>query len=104
MKTKRKIKDVSSLVLTFAGVVLMVIAFGPFSLSNNPEVVARRVSAAVEHRVVKLESFMAMAMEEDHSGWLELDGLPDDMVIYLYCSDTLLSVCNEFPIYNENRQ
>lgn len=104
MKTKRKIKDVSSLVLTFAGVVLMVIAFGPFSLSNNPEVVARRVSAAVEHRVVKLESFMAMAMEEDHSGWLELDGLPDDMVIYRYCSDTLQSWCNEFPIYNDNLQ
>ena len=79
MKTKRKIKDVSSLVLTFAGVVLMVIAFGP-------------------------ESFMARAMEEDHSGWLELDGLPDDMVIYRYCSDTLQSWCNEFPIYNDNLQ
>ena len=104
MKTKRKIKDVSSLVLTFAGVVLMVLAFGPFSLSNNPELVARRVSAAVEHRVVKLESFMARAMEEDHSGWLELDGLPDDMVIYRYCSDTLQSWCNEFPIYNDNLQ
>lgn len=104
MKINRKIKDVVSSALVFIGILLMLLAFEPFRISNDVSAVAKRVSALLERRVVKLENFMMEALEEDHSRWLELDGLPDDMVIYRYCGDTLQSWCNEFPIYNDNLQ
>lgn len=104
MKIDRRIKDLISLVLIAAGLVLIVLAFGPFSPSNNTRAVAERTSVLAERRVARLEAFMKMAAEEDHSRWLELDGLPDDMVIYRYCGDTLQSWCNEFPVYNDNLQ
>ena len=104
MKIGRKIRDLIALAAAAAGVALIVAAFGPFRISNDPVTVAKRVSAAVERRVVKLESFMEQALDGDHSRWLELDGMPDDMVIYRYCGDTLQSWCNEFPVYNDNIQ
>lgn len=100
----RKIKDIAALALVAVGIALMVVAFGPFSPNTDTAAVARRVSAAVERRVVKLDAFMAQAVKEDRSAWLKLDGLPSDMVIYRYCSDTLQSWRNEFPVYNDNLQ
>ena len=102
MKSKFKIENVAAPVLFVVGVVLTIVAFGPFRLSNDTAAVAERVSATVERRIVRLEAFMAQAMREDHSRWLELDGLPEDMVIYRYCGDTLQSWRNEFPVYNDN--
>ena len=104
MKSKFKIENVAAPVLFVVGVVLTIVAFGPFRLSNDTAAVAERVSATVERRIVRLEAFMAQAMREDHSRWLELDGLPGDMVIYRYCGDTLQSWRNEFPVYNDNLQ
>ncbi len=104
MKIDRKIKDLLALALIAVGMALIVVAFGPFSPSNDTGAVAGRVSSIAERRVLKLEAFMETAAQEDHSRWLELDGLPDDMVIYRYCADTLQSWCNEFPVYNDNLQ
>lgn len=102
MKIDRRIKDLIALALVVAGIVLIVVAFGPFSPPNDTASVAKRASSITERRILKLETFMSMAAEEDHSHWLELNGLPDDMVIYRYCGDTLQSWCNEFPVYNDN--
>ena len=104
MKIGRKIKDIIASALVLLGVLLMLFSFGPFTVSNDTQPVAKRVSSLVERRVVTLEHFMQEAMDGDHSSWLELDGLPDDMVIYRYCGDTLQSWCNEFPVYNDNLQ
>ena len=89
MKSRFKIENVAAPVLFVVGVVLTIVAFGPFRLSNDTAAVAERVSATVERRIVRLEAFMAQAMREDHSRWLELDGLPEDMAVESALGDAL---------------
>ncbi len=69
MKIDRKIKDLLALALIAVGMALIVVAFGPFSPSNDTGAVAGRVSSIAERRVLKLEAFMETAAQEDHSRW-----------------------------------
>ena len=71
MKIGRKIKDIIASALVLLGVLLMLFSFGPFTVSNDTQPVAKRVSSLVERRVVTLEHFMQEAMDGDHSSWLD---------------------------------
>ncbi len=62
---------------------------------------ARRMGRHLDARMKVLDRYSARALEQDREGWLELDGLPRDMVIYRYEADTLQSWCNRFPIFND---
>lgn len=63
---------------------------------------ARRLERTLERRVAELESFMDRVLEDRDSIWPEVDGLPGDMVIYRYVSDTLKSWYNQFTLDNDD--
>ena len=63
---------------------------------------ARRVERVLERRAAQLDAYAAKALAQDPSDWMQLEDLPQDFVVYRYCSDTLQSWCHEFPVSNDN--
>lgn len=70
--------------------------------SDLSEYVAVRLNRVVNRRFSMLESYMKSAMEQSRDSWMELDGVPEDMVIYRYCRDSLQSWCNQFSVDNDD--
>lgn len=63
---------------------------------------ARHMNKVVNTRFRQLESYMERALKENQGGWLELKGLPSDMVVYRYYGDSLQSWCNQFSLDNDD--
>ena len=63
---------------------------------------ARRVERVLARRASQLDAYAAQALAQDPEDWMQLEGLPQDFVLYRYCSDTLQSWCHEFPVSNDN--
>jgi two-component system, NtrC family, nitrogen regulation sensor histidine kinase NtrY len=63
---------------------------------------ASRLERIINKRVGILETYMAEAMSESQSEWLEFRNLPEDMVIYRYLGDSLQSWCNQFSVDNDD--
>lgn len=87
----------------------LAVAAAIFSLSlvvntspRDSERAAYRTGRLVEKRMRILDGHIKTALESDHSQWLELEDLPEDMVVYRYVYDTLQSWCNQFPIINDD--
>lgn len=72
------------------------------SSSRNTDSVAKKVERRLEKRMKILDSYIDEAMESDHSQWMSLKNLPEDMVIYRYVYDTLQSWSNQFPVLNDD--
>ena len=68
---------------------------------KSEKAAVRRVELQVEKRLATLESYADKALETPESKWLELEGLPEDMVVYRYCADTLQSWAGRFPVSND---
>jgi len=66
------------------------------------ESVARRVEKVVNARMDLLDTYIDEAITQDHKKWLDLKGLPDDMVLYRYTRDTLQSWYNQFTVNNDD--
>ena len=88
--------------LLFAGILLMLLSFNQFDTAPDSNTVARRTSAILEKRMKLLEDYMVDAHSQDISRWIDLGEIPEDMVIYRYCNDTLQSWVNEFPVSNDD--
>ncbi len=87
--------------------IILFLAFALFMLSmvgNSGEIesseIAERTTARLEKRLAKLESYAYAALERHDHGCLE--GLPEDMVIYMYQNDSLKFWSNQFPIINDD--
>lgn len=102
MKANRKIKDIGAAALLVASVVLFIMSIGRFGGSGDTAAAARRATRVIESRMAKLDGYMEKALSQDCVQWLDLGKLPQDMVVYRYCRDSLQSWCNEFPIANDN--
>ena len=63
---------------------------------------ARHMNKVVNTRFCQLESYMERALKENQGGWMELKGLPSDMVVYRYYGDSLQSWCNQFSLDNDD--
>lgn len=78
--------------------------FIPFTIDSTQKNVKEEISK-FEKRVHKrqriLEEYAEKALKTPVDQWLEMDDLPEDMVIYKYNQDTLQSWANEFPISND---
>lgn len=92
-----------------ASSIAILLALGFFILSllvntasGNSDKVAAKVSQRLERRMDILERYMSEALATDHRKWLDLEGLPEDMVIYRYVYDTLQSWNNQFPVINDD--
>lgn len=63
---------------------------------------AQHVGAIVEKRMAILDGYMDRAIKGNVSEWMDLDDLPDDMIIYRYFEDELQSWKNQFPVSNDD--
>lgn len=102
MNKIRKFWDIVAALLLIAGLVSMASALGQLHVSGNTGKAAQKLTRALERQTDKLEVYMEQALVQNPGGWLELESLPEDMVIYRYCADTLQSWVNEFPIANDD--
>jgi len=102
MKPKRRILDLIAAALLVASASVLVLSLKESKVSGDTRAVAGRVSRILEQRMAKLDGYIQRALEADSSEWMDVGELPQDMVIYRYCSDTLQSWCNEFSVANDN--
>lgn len=99
---RQRIYDIVCICLVAASIFFLGLASrGGFSV-NGSEEVARRVQKRVNSRMDMLDRYAGKAIAQDPEGWLTLDGLPSDMVIYRYVGDTLQSWCHRFPLLNDD--
>ena len=102
MKPLGHIKEWLAAALLAVGVVVFISSLQVTQSAGDTSRAARRVERMLQRRLALLDTYADKALSQPVSQWLELDGLPGDFVIYRYCSDTLQSWCNEFPIANDN--
>ena len=97
--------------LTYRNLILLffflAIAFFLFShAGGTPDSDARRIAdrteRKIEARVRVLDQYLEKARETDAYGLMDLNDIPDDMVIYKYVNDSLQSWCNQFSIINDD--
>ena len=70
--------------------------------SDFSDFAAKRFTSAVNKRFDKLESYMNTALATSPADWLNLKGIPEDMVVYRYAGDSLQSWCNQFSLDNDD--
>ena len=102
MKPLGHIKEWLAAALLAVGVAVFISSLQVTQSAGDTSRAARRVERMLQRRLALLDTYADKALSQPASQWLELDGLPGDFVIYRYCSDTLQSWCNEFPIANDN--
>ena len=102
MRLGRQIKEWLSVAMLVAGAALFVSSLRETQSPGDTSGAARRVERAAGRRLALLDSYVDKAMAQDPAQWLDLEGLPEDFVIYRYNRDTLQSWCNEFPVSNDN--
>lgn len=64
--------------------------------------VARKVEQRLESRMSILDQFIGMVLETEEGMWPEIGNIPEDMVIYRYVNDSLMSWNNQFNIINDD--
>ena len=62
---------------------------------------AGELGSRVEERMNLLDGYAQEALEAD-AGWLRLEDLPEDMVVYRYLEGTLQSWTHQFPLRNDD--
>lgn len=87
--------------LLIATAVLLVAGIRANSHVRSTEKAAAEMEKSLGKRMQVLQTFMDKAMESDRA-WMQLKGLPDDMVVYKYIDDTLRCWNNQFTIINDN--
>ena len=102
MKLSRNIREWIAAALLVAGAAIFIGSLRDSQAPGDSGREARRVERMLERRASQLDGYIEKALSQDPASWLSLDGLPHDMVVYRYCSDTLQSWCHEFPISNDN--
>ncbi len=102
MKPGAKTLKLIAAALLLASAVLLVLSLKESRVSGDTRAVAARVSRILEKRMTVLDGYIQRALDSDSSEWMDIGELPQDMVIYRYCSDTLQSWCNEFSVTNDN--
>ena len=99
---RRNIRDIVAGCLLVVSLVLAVLSSLGSYPARRSEVAARRIERRVNRRMAKLDAYVAKALEVPKDEWLELEGIPEDMVIYRYVNDSLQSWCNRFPVLNDD--
>ena len=99
---KRNWKDIASGVLLLASVVCVLLALNLSPYPANSEGAAQKVQKVLAGRMALLDSYAQQALQGDLTQWMELDGLPEDMVVYRYVNDSLQSWANRFTVRNDD--
>ena len=101
-RIKDYIRNNGGTICVLLALVLFLISLLLNTSSRDTEATARRLSSRIEKRMAILDKYIGTALESDRDQWLNLDGLPEDMVIYRYVYDTLQCWTNQFTINNDN--
>ena len=92
--------------ITLAGLILamvmFVISMTGIGRAQDTDVIAEKVAGKVEKRLRTLDRHIEEALQTDPHDLTIPDKIPDDMVIYLFVEDSLMSWNNQFPILNDN--
>ena len=97
----RRFRDRFSIVLM---IVALVSLLGSLIVSQGPpdaDRTARRMASRVEKRLAILDRCAETVLSDESVRLPELD-LPQDMVIYRYCDDTLQAWRHQFPLMNDD--
>ncbi|MBO5595492.1 MAG: GHKL domain-containing protein [Bacteroidales bacterium] len=95
-------------ILQWLGAILLLAAVGVFAASfftggrGNVESAAAEMGFRVKNRLHILDKFIDKGIHTRTDGWMELNGIPEDMVVYRYVEDTLQSWANQFPIRSDD--
>ena len=69
---------------------------------EDPEAAAADFGKKTSVRVKLLDKYIEEALDSPTNTWMELEGLPEDMVVYRYVEDTLQSWAGQFPLRNDD--
>jgi nitrogen fixation/metabolism regulation signal transduction histidine kinase len=102
MSKVKRIRFWSGVVVLSVAFILLVASF----LTNLPypdtASAASDLGTRIEQRMNLLDTYVDKALAADPEAWLRLEDLPEDMVVYRYREDTLLSWAHQFPIRNDD--
>lgn len=70
--------------------------------AGDVEQMAEETGKRLSKRMELLDSYIGKVQETGVSQWSERGRLPDDMVIYRYVNDSLLSWNNQFSVFNDD--
>ena len=102
MNKKRFIRQTLAIALIAVAVITYVISALVGTGRSDVNSAAKEMSRKVELRMSLLDGYIRQALEGDHTTWLDLQGLPEDMVVYRYVEDSLQSWINQFPLRNDD--
>jgi len=102
MNKHRRIWETLSVVLVLAAVVLFAASLFMGIGRANATSASADLGRRIERRIRVLDGYVRKALDEDPAEWMQLDGLPEDMVVYRYVEDSLQSWANQFPIRSDD--
>ena len=82
--------------------VMFIISMTGVGRSQDTDSLAEKTAYRVEKRLRILDKHIARALQTPPEDLMMPDRIPDDMVIYLFVNDSLMSWNNQFPILNDN--
>ena len=104
MLVRNRIKSIISFACLVLASLLFLVSIRSNNYYRNIDKFSSQTERILSKRLSLVDNYMQNALEQDHGGWLSLEGIPDDIVIYRYLSDTLQSWANQFHISNDNLQ
>ena len=94
-------KTITLAVLVLATAMLIISMTG-IGRAQDTDIIAEKVAGKVEKRLRTLDRHIEKALQTHPHELMNPDKIPDDMVIYLFVDDSLMSWNNQFPILNDN--
>ena len=88
-------------ILGAAAILLFIVSFRSPSYEVQLSRRVARIERALQSRERVIEGYIRKALVQSPEVCLDMDDLPEDMVLYKYNFDTLHSWINEFPIRND---
>ena len=101
MLLKDKIFRLISVATLAAALVLFILSVIGERAGSITENIAEKTGGKIEDRIEILEKYVALA-DSEPTGHSCLEDLPEDMVIYKYVNDSLVSWSNQFPVLNDD--
>jgi len=100
LKGRYKLHDIGVIVLLAASAILLLSSVNLSGSPGDTDSASRRVERKVEKRMAMLDIFMDKATASDHARML--NSIPEDLVVYRYVNDTLVSWYNQFTVTNDD--
>ena len=102
MNKKRTLRTFLAYGLAAAALLVFLLSLFSGTGRSNLEGAAQNLGERVDARMQKLDGYIGEALHGDLQGWMNLEGLPEDMVVYRYVADTLQSWAHQFPIRSDD--